>query len=120
MLTTREILDDLLPLRPVIFAVLAALRGGAAHGHGILLRVNSELGERVLLGPGTLYRTLKEMRDQGLVEHALPPADEPAADGRRQYYRLTDLGTSAVEAEARRLAALLDRADLADLASETP
>lgn len=97
----------LLPLRPAIFSVLAALRGGPTHGYGILERVNRELGERAIVGPGTLYRTLKEMRDQGLVEYAPPPAADPDPDGRRQYYRSTAFGGAVCEAEARRIAALL-------------
>lgn len=105
--------EALLPLRPVIFSLLAALRGRPAHGYGILERVNGELGEHTLLGPGTLYRTLKELRHQGLVEHAPPPDCERDPDARRQYYRLTAHGRAVCEAEARRLASLLERSGLA-------
>lgn len=111
-------LTALLPLRPVILAVLAALRGGPAHGHGIMEVVNGDLGDGAIVGPGTLYRTLKEMRDQGLAEHSPAPEHEPDPDGRRQYYRLTDLGRSALEAEARRLTILLRAAELDRLAPE--
>lgn len=105
---------DHLPLRPVVFATLLVLRTGPLHGFGIMERVNGRLGERALVGPGTLYRTLKELREDGWVEHAEPPAREQT-DGRRQYYRLTAPGMAVCEAEARRIAALLDAGDLGHL-----
>lgn len=104
-----------LPVRPVVFGALLVLRTGPSHGFGIMERVNGRLGEHALVGPGTLYRTLKEMRDRGLIAHVEPPSDEDDVDGRRQYYALTDLGRSVCEAEARRVAELLSAADLGGL-----
>lgn len=114
--------DDIhrhLPLRPVVFAVLLVLRAEPAHGFGIMERANGHLGEHVLVGPGTLYRTLKEMRAAGYVEHADPPAGESGTDGRRQYYRLTSRGLAVCDAEARRIAALLTGSDLGHLLPDT-
>ena len=96
--------DDLLPLRPVVFSILMVLRGSPLHGYGVMQRANDHVGQRALLGPGTLYRTLKELRDDLLIETAEPPAD---TDARRQYYRLTSFGEAVVDAESRRLANLL-------------
>lgn len=101
--------EDLIPLRPVYLSVLLVLRSGPQHGFAVMDRANEHLGRHAVLGPGTLYRTLKEMRETGLVSHADAP---DATDGRRQYYQLTDLGLGVVEAEARRLAGLLQDADL--------
>ena len=44
----------------------------------------------VLLGPGTLYRCLKDLTSDGLVERVAPPdSDNP----HRKYYGLTPKGT---------------------------
>ena len=51
------------PLRPVVFAVFLALNEHALHGYAIMKAVNDRLRHRAIVGPGTLYRTLKELRD---------------------------------------------------------
>ena len=106
-----------LPLRPVVFAILLVLRAGPLHGYGVMQRVNKHLGKRALLGAGTLYRTLKEMREATLIEPAPTPparANAPDSDKRRHYYRLSDQGDRLVAAEARRLGLLMRAADLGD------
>ncbi len=100
--------EGLLPLRPVVFAILLVLRGGDLHGYAIMKRVNERIGRRAVLGPGTLYRTLKDMREQELLKYA--PAGKATVDERRSYYRLTDLGREVVEAEASRLKGLMREA----------
>lgn len=65
------------------------------------------LGRRAVLGPGTLYRTLKELRDEGLIEYAPSPTDE---DPRRRYYTITAKGRQAARAEAERMADWVDLA----------
>lgn len=104
-------LQERLPLRPVTLAVLLVLRRTPLHGYAVMERVNEHLGKRALVGPGTLYRTLKELREDGLLRHAEPPGDPAEVDGRRSYYTLTDLGRQVAAAEVRRLAGLLDAAD---------
>ena len=99
-----------LPLRPVVFSILVVLREAPLHGYGIMLRANEHVGQQAILGPGTLYRTLKELRAQGLIEHT--DAVDEGEDARRQYYRLTAAGNEVATAEARRLADLVRRADV--------
>lgn len=94
-----------LPLRPRVFAMLANLADGPRHGYDLMQRVNENLGRRSVLGPGTLYRVLKELRDLGWIDEV--PAPEPGLDPRRRYYGLTALGRSVVDAEAARVAALI-------------
>ena len=74
--------ESLLPLRPSVFAMLLVLNGGDMHGYGIMKRLNESGGAGGLLGPGTLYRTLKEMRDLGLVTYAKSPAQTDKDDRR--------------------------------------
>ena len=97
---------DLLPLRPLVFNILLSLAEGALHGHEIMKWTNHRMGSRAVLGPGTLYRTLKELKEEGFLQHEEIPETE-GSDGRRQYYGLTPLGRGVVTAEARRLKSLL-------------
>ncbi len=102
--------EGLLPLRPVVFAILLVLKAGDLHGYGIMKRVNERIGPRAILGPGTLYRTLKEMRERGLLRYAR--TGKRTDDERRSYYRLTSFGREVVEAEAERLSGLMREARL--------
>lgn len=91
-------------LRPVVFAILLALNERALHGYAIMKAVNDRLEHRAIVGPGTLYRTLKELRDGQLIA----PADAPTGeDARRQYYRLTEAGRIAAANEATHMANLV-------------
>jgi DNA-binding PadR family transcriptional regulator len=108
MTTTNP--SDLLPLRPVVFGILTVLRRSPLHGYGIMQLANDHVGHRALLGPGTLYRTLKELRAGGMIEHAATPG---GTDARRQYYRLTQFGADVAVAEAQRLGRLIDTGALA-------
>jgi DNA-binding PadR family transcriptional regulator len=105
------------PLRPVVFAVLIALSEQKRHGYGIMKVVNERMSRRAVLGPGTLYRTLKELRDDGLIEYAPAPSD---ADSRRRYYAITARGRVAARAEATRMAELVDAARASRLLADGP
>lgn len=99
---------DALPLRPAAFHILLALTAGDLHGLGIGDEVERVSGGALTLGPGTLYRTLDEMRADGWIERAEGSgADE---DPRRKHYRLTRVGRRVLEAEAARLDRLLAHA----------
>jgi DNA-binding PadR family transcriptional regulator len=97
--------DRFLPLRPVEFEVLLSLAIGERHGYGII-----QDAEARGLGPapdvGTLYRALRRMQDQGLIDASDRRAAPDAGDERRNYYRVTSLGVRVARAEAARLAAL--------------
>ena len=96
-------------LRPLIFQILLLLNEQERHGYAIMQEVNRRAGRTVILGPGTLYRTLKEMRDRGLIEETTPDAD------RRRVYTVTRDGRRVARAEAERMAALVKRARLGRL-----
>jgi DNA-binding PadR family transcriptional regulator len=95
---------ELLPLTPPVFHILLALAGEERHGYGIMRDVARQTNDALQLGPGTLYGCLKRMLAAGLVEESDERPDPELDDERRRYYRMTDLGRSAVRAEARRLA----------------
>lgn len=106
-----------LPLRPAVFHILLALSRQELHGLGIAEEVETTTDGTVELGPGTLYRSLKEMTEAGLIEDAPPP--EADADPRRRYYRITGAGRGLVQAEATRLARLVQVARDRDLLAGT-
>ncbi len=91
-------------LRPVVFAILLALNETALHGYAIMKDVNERLEHRAIVGPGTLYRILKELREASMIAPAEAPAGE---DARRQYYRLTEAGRVAAANEAAHMAGLV-------------
>ena len=103
-------LDSLLPLQPAAFHILLALTGEDRHGYAIIQEVAARTGGEVRLSPGTLYRSIQRMLDQGLLSESRRRPAAALDDPRRRYYRITPLGTAAASAEARRLASLVDLA----------
>ena len=99
--------ESLLPLPSATFHILMALAAGERHGYAIIQEVSRRTNNRLRLGPGTLYRSLQRMLEQGLiVEIAARPLAE-RDDERRRYYRITRYGESVARAEARRLTELV-------------
>ncbi|HEY5902225.1 MAG TPA: PadR family transcriptional regulator [Anaerolineales bacterium] len=98
--------EQLLPLTPAVFNILLALADGEKHGYGIMLEVEANTKGQVLMGPGTLYGSIKRMLQAGLIEESDERADPDTDDPRRRsYYRLTALGRRTLRMEAERLAA---------------
>jgi DNA-binding PadR family transcriptional regulator len=96
-----------LPLTPRVLHVLLALNDGPLHGYGVILAVKSLTEGLIVLRTGTLYILLRRLLDQKLINESddRPGPDED--DERRRYYALTDLGRDVLEAESRRLAAVV-------------
>lgn len=94
------------PLKTPVFHILLALTEGEMHGLGIADWVEKQTGGAVELGPGTLYRSLKEMVDVSLIRETTAPAAD--ADPRRKYYAITAKGRRQVAAEAARLERLVE------------
>lgn len=110
--TAAEI-DAHLPLRPAAFTALAALADGPAAGFEILERAMEVAGGRPFLGPGTLYRLLRELRREGLIERTAAPDDaDGSEDERRTYHQLTPTGRAVLREEAERLRRTLESANL--------
>ena len=98
---------DAAPLRAVVFALLVILGEEDLHGYELMKRVNERLGRQAIVGPGTLYRNLKELREAGWIEHTDGP---PHEDARRQYYTLSGAGRRVAASEAARMAELVSMA----------
>ena len=103
--TTSEVLP---PLTPIVFEILLSLVDGACHGYAVMRQVEARTGGRVRLLPGTLYRAVHRLIEEGFIEEAEQPPDARSDDQRRIYYRLTGSGLRAAEAEAERLAATVN------------
>ncbi len=96
------------PLKPAVFYILLALSTGARHGLGIADEVALASSGVIRLGPGTLYRSLDEMRGEGLVEKTGAP--DEAVDPRRKYYENTPVGERVLRAEVARFQQLIESA----------
>lgn len=90
------------------FHILLALAKRDLHGLGIADWVEERTGGAVELGPGTLYRSLKELVEAGLIREAAAP--EEGSDSRRKYYAITPTGRAQVAKEAGRLERLVELA----------
>ena len=99
--------ESLLPLPPASFHILVALADEDRHGYGIIKDVAARSGGAVRLSPGTLYRSVERMLEQGLIREIASKAAKDMDDERRRYYRLTPFGRAVAMAEARRLAQML-------------
>jgi DNA-binding PadR family transcriptional regulator len=104
--------DELLiPLTPAVFYILLALASGERHGYEIMKQVRHDSSGQVKMGTGTLYGSLKRMLADGLIEEAGERPDPALDDERRRYYRLTELGRKALDAELRRYAEVVSLAE---------
>lgn len=88
-------IEDLLPLPEATFHTLVAVAEDDRHGYAI--RQNAATGTvgALKLSPGTLYRSIQRMLEQGLIQEA---AERPAPeldDERRRSYRITSYGSSS-------------------------
>lgn len=107
--------EALLPLSSAIFHILLALVEGERHGYGIMRETARLSNGRVNLGPGTLYRSLRRLLADGLIEESAERPVPELDDERRHYYQLTPCGLRVAQAEARRLAALVQTAPVRHL-----
>lgn len=111
-------IETFLPLQPYEFQVLMVLTEGDRHGYGIRRATLDRTEGKLRLDPGVLYRTLRRLKEAGLIRDS---GRRPAADlddQRRKYYGLTELGKSVARAEADRLEDLIGRARAAALAGD--
>ena len=109
--TTAEV-EAMLPLQPAAFHILLILSTGDRHGYGIIQDVEAATGGAVRLSPGTLYRTIQRLLEDGLIAE---PRTGSVVDPRRRPYRITPFGRAVARAESRRLAELVHMAERAGL-----
>jgi DNA-binding PadR family transcriptional regulator len=95
------------PLPSAAFQILLALAGDELHGYAIMRQVAEQTGNRIRLGPGTLYSSIRVLLENGLIEESSAREDADSADERRRYYRISSAGLGLARTEAKRLADVL-------------
>jgi len=108
------------PLKPLVFHILLVLMEGERHGYGIVKEVEQRTGDHLKIEPGNLYRTIRTMLDQGLIEESDARPDSELDDQRRRYFRVTNMGRDAAKSEAARLDTLVTLARAQDLLADSP
>jgi DNA-binding PadR family transcriptional regulator len=103
----KPLAETFIPLSPVVFEILLALSEEERHGYGIMQDVEERSEGATRLRPGTLYRAVARLVEEGLLEESDERPAPDHDDERRRYYRLTALGQKVTAAEARRLADLV-------------
>lgn len=98
---------DHLPLTPAVLNILLSLADAERHGYAIMQEVEDRTAGQVRLGPGTLYRSIRQLLDGGLISESDERPDPALDDQRRRYYRLTGLGRRVASAELDRLDAIV-------------
>jgi DNA-binding PadR family transcriptional regulator len=81
-------------LPQVTFSILFALSLKPRHGYELMQQVDHDSQGKLRLGPGALYGTIKQLREDNLIEEMPFEGDE-----RRRYYRLTRKGWDNLNAE---------------------
>lgn len=78
------------------FYILLSLAIKERHGYEIMKQVKEDSSQKVILGPGTLYGSIKRMLEGSFIKET--PGDNP----RRKYYTLTEKGRKYLSSELQR------------------
>ena len=90
------------------FHILLTLAEGKRHGYGIMQEIEGRTDGAVELGPGTLYRSIKQLLARGLIIEVDSGNDGQADTGKhRRSYALTPAGKARTSEEAQRLRELV-------------
>jgi len=102
--------DRLLPLKPKVLHILLSVADGPRHGYSIMQEVADRTDGQVRIWPAALYGLLRELEKLDLITESdhRPAADED--DERRRYFALTPHGKRVLDAEVRRLEAIIHQA----------
>ena len=92
--------ESFLPLTPVAFEILLAVAEGERHGYDVMIEIERRSGGRISPNPGTLYRALDRLVQEGLLTSAVRSVDGES----RRVFSLSALGRAVAAAEAARLA----------------
>ncbi|MBK6486069.1 MAG: helix-turn-helix transcriptional regulator [Gemmatimonadetes bacterium] len=96
-----------LPLKPVDLVLLLTLVEGEQHGYALATEIAERTDGVVRLEPGNLYRVIRRLVDDGLVDVSQKRPVAALDDERRRYYRITALGERVAALEVQRLRALV-------------
>lgn len=106
---------EFLPLKQAHYLILLALTEGDMHGYAVKKAVAARTDGAMRIGAGSLYRSLGQLQEWGLVAPSDWRPEARLDDERRAYVRLTDLGRRVAGAETDRLESILAHARAAGL-----
>ena len=107
------------PLKPAQHLILLLLAEESTYGVALMERLESRSDGAIRLNPGSLYRTIAGLVENGLVEPLDATSRPTGAGAPRKLYGITGRGMDALRLEARRQADLLEAARALDLLEET-
>jgi DNA-binding PadR family transcriptional regulator len=105
----------LLPLKPDVFLILSILAQEERHGYSIMQAAEEWPGGGMEIQAGALYRRLKWMKEEGLIQEVHPAGVDSPEQDRRRCYGVTSFGRRVAAEEARRMGELLLAARKANL-----
>ena len=91
--------EAFLPLTPVAFEILLALADGERHGYDVMVEIERRSGGRISPNPGTLYRALDRLVQEGLLTSGVRSVEGES----RRLFSVSPLGRDVAAAEAARL-----------------
>ena len=106
---------DFLPLRPLELLVLAMVAEKPLHGYGIRQAILDHTGGWVDVEAGNLYRHIRRLHAESLLEIVRPRRLGDAE--RRREFRITPAGRRVLAAELERLRDLIRFAEARGLVS---
>lgn len=109
-----------LPLKPADLLLLLALVEEEQHGYALVRELTERSDGAIKLEPGNLYRVIRRLVDDGLVDVAARRPVAELDDERRRYYRITSLGSRVASHEVGRLRALLSSSAVRALSALVP
>ena len=81
-------------------SILASLAESTTHGYDLVEQIDELAADLVCIDPGTMYRLLRGLEEQGLVRSSW---QTPEAGPSRRMYVITDQGIEALELMAKSL-----------------
>ena len=108
-----------LPLKPTDYQILFVLFRRELHGYAMVKAIEERTEGRVSLEPSNLYRRIRRLTGEGLVEESEERPTPELDDERRRYYGLTELGREVLAAEAQRMRELVTEAEAECLLATT-
>ncbi len=99
--------ETFLPLKSRVFAMLTGLAERPQHGYALMNWLEQAGDGTKRVGPTTLYRTLDELCDSGLIRAT---GEDPREPRRGETFELTDLGREVLKCELVRLDQVTARA----------
>jgi DNA-binding PadR family transcriptional regulator len=81
-------------------AILSSLAESTSHGYNLVDQIEALTGDLVCNDPGSMYRLLRAMEEEGLVSSSW---QTPEAGPSRRVYVITERGIEALELMARSL-----------------